>query len=80
MIIAGFGRFGQIVGRLLFASGIRAIVLDHDPDQIETAAQVRLQGVLRRRHAPRPARRTAGAGEAQPAGQRHRRRGGQPCR
>jgi len=35
VIIAGFGRFGQIVGRLLFASGIRATVLDFDPDQIE---------------------------------------------
>jgi glutathione-regulated potassium-efflux system ancillary protein KefC len=35
VIIAGFGRFGQIVGRLLFANGIRAVVLDHDPDQIE---------------------------------------------
>jgi glutathione-regulated potassium-efflux system ancillary protein KefC len=36
VLIAGFGRFGQIVGRLLFASGIRATVLDHDPDQIAT--------------------------------------------
>lgn len=35
VIIAGFGRFGQIVGRLLFANGIGAVVLDHDPDQIE---------------------------------------------
>ena len=35
VIIAGFGRFGQIVGRLLFASGLRATVLDFDPDQIE---------------------------------------------
>ena len=35
VIIAGFGRFGQIVGRLLFANGVRATVLDHDPDQIE---------------------------------------------
>jgi glutathione-regulated potassium-efflux system ancillary protein KefC len=35
VIIAGFGRFGQIVGRLLFASGVKAVVLDHDPDQIE---------------------------------------------
>jgi glutathione-regulated potassium-efflux system ancillary protein KefC len=34
-VIAGFGRFGQIVGRLLFANGLRAVVLDHDPDQIE---------------------------------------------
>lgn len=36
VIIAGFGRFGQIVGRLLLASGVRAVVLDHDPDQIES--------------------------------------------
>jgi glutathione-regulated potassium-efflux system ancillary protein KefC len=35
VLIAGFGRFGQIVGRLLYASGVRATVLDHDPDQIE---------------------------------------------
>jgi glutathione-regulated potassium-efflux system protein KefC len=35
VIICGFGRFGQIVGRLLLANGIRAVVLDHDPDQIE---------------------------------------------
>ncbi|MEI7429912.1 MAG: glutathione-regulated potassium-efflux system protein KefC [Betaproteobacteria bacterium] len=35
VIIAGFGRFGQIIGRLLFANGIDAVVLDHDPDQIE---------------------------------------------
>ncbi|MFC3107674.1 glutathione-regulated potassium-efflux system protein KefC [Undibacterium arcticum] len=35
VIIAGFGRFGQIIGRLLFANRIKATVLDHDPDQIE---------------------------------------------
>jgi glutathione-regulated potassium-efflux system ancillary protein KefC len=35
VIIAGFGRFGQIVGRLLFASGVKATVLDHDPEHIE---------------------------------------------
>ena len=35
VIIAGFGRFGQIVGRLLLANGVRAVVLDHDPEQIE---------------------------------------------
>jgi glutathione-regulated potassium-efflux system ancillary protein KefC len=35
VIIAGFGRFGQIVGRLMFASGVKATVLDHDPDTIE---------------------------------------------
>ena len=35
VIIAGFGRFGQIIGRLLLANGAHAVVLDHDPDQIE---------------------------------------------
>ncbi|MFL9924155.1 glutathione-regulated potassium-efflux system protein KefC [Herbaspirillum lusitanum] len=35
VIIAGFGRFGQIVGRLLHANGIGMTVLDHDPDQID---------------------------------------------
>ena len=39
VIIAGFGRFGQIVGRLLLANGIRPVVLDHDPDQIEMLAK-----------------------------------------
>lgn len=36
VIIAGFGRFGQIVGRLLLANDVRAVVLDHDLDQIES--------------------------------------------
>jgi glutathione-regulated potassium-efflux system ancillary protein KefC len=36
VIIAGFGRFGQIVGRLLLANGIRAVVLDHDADQVDS--------------------------------------------
>jgi len=35
VIIAGFGRFGQIVGRLLFASGVKVTVLDHDPEQVD---------------------------------------------
>lgn len=35
VIIAGYGRFGQIVGRLLLANGIKTTVLDHDPAQIE---------------------------------------------
>jgi glutathione-regulated potassium-efflux system ancillary protein KefC len=36
VIIAGFGRFGQIVGRLLSANRIGVTVLDHDPVHIET--------------------------------------------
>jgi glutathione-regulated potassium-efflux system ancillary protein KefC len=35
VIIAGFGRVGQIIGRILYANRIRATVLDHDPEQIE---------------------------------------------
>jgi glutathione-regulated potassium-efflux system ancillary protein KefC len=35
VIIAGFGRYGQIVGRLLSAQGITATVLDHDADMVE---------------------------------------------
>ena len=37
VIIAGFGRYGQIVARLLFASGKSATVLDHDAEQVEGA-------------------------------------------
>ncbi|MDH4392854.1 MAG: glutathione-regulated potassium-efflux system protein KefC [Aquabacterium sp.] len=36
VIIAGFGRYGQGVGRLLNASGLHATVLDHDAEQVET--------------------------------------------
>ena len=37
VIIAGFGRYGQIVGRLLAAQGVATTVLDHDADMIEAA-------------------------------------------
>ena len=35
VIIAGYGRFGQIMGRLLHAQGYDITVLDHSPSQIE---------------------------------------------
>jgi len=35
IIVAGFGRFGQIVQRLLAANGMRATTLDSDIEQIE---------------------------------------------
>ncbi|HXD06517.1 MAG TPA: glutathione-regulated potassium-efflux system protein KefC [Burkholderiaceae bacterium] len=35
IIIAGFGRYGQIIGRLLYANGLKATVLEHDAEQIE---------------------------------------------
>lgn len=34
VIIAGFGRYGQIIGRLLYANGLRGTVLDHDAEQV----------------------------------------------
>ena len=35
VIIAGFGRYGQIIGRMLSAQGLGATVLDHDAEMIE---------------------------------------------
>ena len=35
VIVAGYGRFGQIVSRLLKAEGIQTTLLDHDAGQIE---------------------------------------------
>lgn len=36
-IVVGFGRYGQIVARLLSAQGHRTTVLEHDADMVETA-------------------------------------------
>ena len=35
VVIAGFGRFGEIVGRLLRANGFEATVLDFDSDEVD---------------------------------------------
>jgi len=35
VILAGFGRFGHVIGRLLRANGFGVTVLDSDPDQVE---------------------------------------------
>jgi len=35
VIVAGFGRFGQVVTRVLSGLRIRATLIDHDPSQIE---------------------------------------------
>ncbi|TFZ01098.1 glutathione-regulated potassium-efflux system protein KefC [Ramlibacter rhizophilus] len=37
VIIAGFGRYGQIVARLLAAQGVASTLLDHDADMVEAA-------------------------------------------
>ena len=39
VIIAGFGRFGQVVSRLLKASGFESTLLDHDAGQIELTSR-----------------------------------------
>ena len=36
VIIAGFGRYGQIIGRLLLAEGLTPTVLDHNADMVES--------------------------------------------
>lgn len=43
VIIAGFGRFGHVVGRLLQANKIETIVLDHDSDQVEVLRKLGLK-------------------------------------
>jgi glutathione-regulated potassium-efflux system ancillary protein KefC len=37
VVLAGFGRYGQIVSRMMLAQGIPCTVLDHDADMIEVA-------------------------------------------
>jgi monovalent cation:proton antiporter-2 (CPA2) family protein len=39
VIIAGFGRFGQIVGRILATRGIPFTALDRDPEQLDFVTQ-----------------------------------------
>jgi Kef-type K+ transport system membrane component KefB len=43
VIIAGFGRFGHIVGRLLIANGVGATVLDVDSDHVELLRRLGLK-------------------------------------
>ncbi len=35
VILAGYGRFGQIIGRLLIAQGFKLTILDHSPGQVD---------------------------------------------
>jgi monovalent cation:proton antiporter-2 (CPA2) family protein len=43
VILAGFGRFGHIIGRLLHANGFGVTVLDNDPDQVELLSRFGLK-------------------------------------
>jgi MFS family permease len=40
VIIAGIGRFGQIINRLLVSNGIKTVVLDHQADQVDMVRQI----------------------------------------
>lgn len=39
VIIAGFGRFGQIIGRVLLAKGVTVTLIDNDPNQVDLMRQ-----------------------------------------
>ena len=43
VVIAGFGRFGNIVGRLLRANGVRPTILEADSDHVEILRKLGLQ-------------------------------------
>ncbi len=43
VIIAGFGRFGNIVGRLLRANSVGATVLDNDSDRVDVLRRIGLK-------------------------------------
>ena len=43
VVIAGIGRFGQIVNRLLVANGVNTIVLDHDAKQVDNLRQLNIK-------------------------------------
>jgi monovalent cation:proton antiporter-2 (CPA2) family protein len=40
VIIAGVGRYGVVVGRVLYAQGIKATVLDFDPEQVDLITKI----------------------------------------
>ncbi|TMP37579.1 monovalent cation:proton antiporter-2 (CPA2) family protein [Pseudoalteromonas rubra] len=43
VIIAGIGRFGQIVNRLLIANGVHTVVMDLDVNQVESMRRIQVK-------------------------------------
>ena len=39
VIVIGFGRYGQVIGRLLLANKITPTLIDHNPDQVDRSAR-----------------------------------------
>lgn len=44
IILAGYGRFGQVIGRFLTGQGLKITVLEKDPDQIELLRKFGFKG------------------------------------
>jgi monovalent cation:proton antiporter-2 (CPA2) family protein len=44
VIVAGYGRFGQVIGRFLTGQGMKITVLEKDPDQIELLRKFGFKG------------------------------------
>ena len=44
VIIAGLGRFGQVVNRILLANGVKTVVLDHQAEHIDEMRRFGVQG------------------------------------
>jgi len=40
VIIAGIGRFGQVINRLLVSNGVKTVVLDHQADQVDLLRKI----------------------------------------
>ena len=66
VIIAGMGRFGQVVNRMLSGLGHRTVVIDSHPETVERMRALGIKAYLRRR-------RPAGAAGRRPASPRRRR-------
>jgi len=43
VLIAGIGRFGQIINRLLVANGIETVILDHDAKQVDNVRMLNIR-------------------------------------
>lgn len=64
VIIAGIGRFGQIVNRMLMANGYSTVVLDHDSGQVDMVRRMQMKSYFG--DASRPdLLHTAGIGQAE---------------
>lgn len=44
VIVAGYGRYGQVIGRFLMAQGTNVTILEKNPDQIETLRKFGVRG------------------------------------